>query len=426
MRAAQTAVTLLPGVPMRDTVQRGEFDYYVFAVDVDTAVTFVLTPVSGDPDMYIGWSNDSSYRPNATNAVWRSQLVSLDVVTVSPQDPRACHSSGQCNYYIGVTAFGTTATFSLIAYQQDADPIALIDGQPQDGQVALGVTQQYVFLASSGFVSLQVTLTPVLGDADLYIAINSSTGATSANAVYRSTSVNGAETVTLLSSDSRLAACVGVAVCTINIGVYGYSNSTYTVQVVSGQSLTTLQDGVPLFDVVDATGYNYYVFRNENPAANLSFSITPYSGDPDLYVTTNSSMRPSPNFYQWRSSSLGRDVVVVWTTDVHYCEAPCNYYVAVDGYNSNASYAILAESLVNSTIRLTDGRPELSSVDQASVQQYELLIAAGTPTVEVRSAPSCRVLCFALSWALCLLCVAVGMGWVVSPFASCSTLCHLL
>jgi hypothetical protein len=55
----------------------------------------------------------------------------------------------------------------------------------------------------------------------------------------------------------------------------------YTVMVQSNSSVE-LQDGVPLFDSVDGGEYVYYVFRNENPNANLSFALTPFSGDPDL------------------------------------------------------------------------------------------------------------------------------------------------
>ncbi len=77
--------------------------------------------------------------PNATNgAPWSSRLVGLDVVVIHPSDPKACHSNGTLtNYYIGVTSFGKNASFSLLAYATSADPITLIDGQPQTGQVCV-------------------------------------------------------------------------------------------------------------------------------------------------------------------------------------------------------------------------------------------------------------------------------------------------
>lgn len=51
-RSALSVVTLLPGVPMRDSLSQGTYDYYVFSVDQSTEITLVLTPLSGDPDMY--------------------------------------------------------------------------------------------------------------------------------------------------------------------------------------------------------------------------------------------------------------------------------------------------------------------------------------------------------------------------------------
>ncbi len=75
--------------------------------------------------------------PNATNgAPWSSRMVGLDVIVIHPSDPKACHANGTVtNYYIGVTSFTRNASFSLLAYATSADPITLVDGQPQTGQV---------------------------------------------------------------------------------------------------------------------------------------------------------------------------------------------------------------------------------------------------------------------------------------------------
>jgi hypothetical protein len=75
---------------------------------------------------------------------------------------------------------------------------------------------------------MQVTLTPVLGDADLYVAINSTGPATKTNADFRSTSIDGAEVITISANDTRVTSkCALGQACPIHIGVNGFSNATY-------------------------------------------------------------------------------------------------------------------------------------------------------------------------------------------------------
>jgi hypothetical protein len=137
VRTTSSVVTLLPGVPMRDTLMKDEYDYYVLSVDVEAVLSFVLTPLAGDPDLFVTWG-DANTRPNATNnPMWRSRLVGIDVITIYPTDSKACvvNETSVCNYYVGVTSYSKNASFSLLAYSRSADPVTLVDGQPQSGEV---------------------------------------------------------------------------------------------------------------------------------------------------------------------------------------------------------------------------------------------------------------------------------------------------
>ena len=398
VRSAQSTVTLLPGIPMRDTLVHNAFDYYKFTVDQTVAFSLVLTPQSGDPDMYVAWSNSSTFRPSSANAIWASTNVGLDVITIHPDDPRAapCYAGNSfCNYYIGVTSYTLNASYSLVAYLEDSDPVTLVDGQPQTGQVPQGITQQYVFFAAPGFSTLVVTVTPVIGDPDLYIGINATGAVDVHNMQYSSSSFDGPEVITIRSTDYAVGLnCDAGQTCPIKIGVTGYTNATFTIEVTM-ETYTQLQDGVALFDVVGANQYDLFVFYNDNPNANLSFSVTPYSGDPDMFITTvaNSTNPPSTSNWYWRSTGLGREVVQIYSNDPHPCGTPCAYYIAVYGYNSNASFSILAEIIENTTIRLTDNDPVVYSIDQGETQQYELLVRPGTPTIEVGPCVRCVLGC---------------------------------
>ena len=64
----------------------------------------VLTPFSGDPNMYVSLTEP---RPNATSATWVSEELSGEVVKISSRDRTlaACASSGTtCVVYTSVHA----------------------------------------------------------------------------------------------------------------------------------------------------------------------------------------------------------------------------------------------------------------------------------------------------------------------------------
>jgi hypothetical protein len=405
-RFAHSTSTLLPGVPMRDSIERGTYDYYVMSVDQPKILTFVLTPLAGDPDMYIGWGPDYT-QPNSSHFLWAGRLIGVDVVTVHPLDPTACAVTpfSACNYYVGVTSFTRNASFSLLAYVQDTDPVVLVDGQPQTGRVDQGVNQLYVFFAPPGFSLVQLTLTPVMGDADLYVLVSANDTAlpTRANAQYRSTSMTGSEEITIRASDSAvLSNCVPTARCNIFVSVNGFTNATYTVMATSGNQTSDLQNGVSLYDTVDAGEYAHFVFHNTDPQASLSFALTPISGDPDMYIATF----PNPTMYNrsWQSAGTGRDVIEVYPIDPNYCAAPCSYFISVTGFLTNASFSIVAQVRENAITQLSDGEQTSATLPQGSTLQYILYLLPGTPTVIVRASAAfggcgcgCDVVCVGTS-----------------------------
>ena len=69
--------------------------------------------------------------------------------------------------------------------------------------------------------------------------------------------------------------------------------------VNSGDAATLLQFESPFVDSVAANSYEYFTSYVAQPGCNLTISVTPISGDPDLYVDT-SDANPFP-----KSASCG-------------------------------------------------------------------------------------------------------------------------
>lgn len=105
---------LIDGVPVTDRVEMGESVYYAVNVPKDASdgqkaalLHVVLTPHSGDPDLFIGCSP----YPTARSANWESWSREVDAIAINRTDPNLC-SSG--TYYITVYGF-EAAEFTLAA-----------------------------------------------------------------------------------------------------------------------------------------------------------------------------------------------------------------------------------------------------------------------------------------------------------------------
>jgi hypothetical protein len=110
------------------------------------------------------------------------------------------------------------------------------------------------------------------------------------------------------------------------------------------------------------------------------FSITPYSGDPDMYIGTNSSNLPTRrdwSSFHWASAGFGNEVVQIAAADPHACAPPCWYYIGVVGYRRNATYTIMARNRNASVVDLTGGQPVMDVVNYGEYNYYE---AAFDPT----------------------------------------------
>jgi len=370
---------------MRDAVVQGTYDYYYFTVDQVAPVAFVLTPLSGDPDLFITWGPNNT-RPTTQSYTWASQRVGVDAVTIQPTDSAACNPTlNACRYNIGVYGYSSNTAFILTAYLLSSSPVELVDGQPQNGQVPQSLSQQYVYYVSRGFGQFQITLSPSFGDPDLYVSVNTTNPPGPGSSDYSSLGTSGPEVITIFESDPLLASRCGSSsdLCPIFIAVNGFTNSTYSIIVTSADVSTDLSNGVPLYDTVSHGVYKYYVFRNDMPGVKLTFAVTPYSGDPDLYVSTQTNPQPTLNNYTWASMGIGRDVVEVSPNDPNACGVPCSYYIGVTAFSMNASYSVVAIQTNYTVIQLTDGQPQVSSVTQGSTDQYFLYAAVGTPTITI-------------------------------------------
>lgn len=395
---------LTSGVPLPASITNpGSYNFYSLPSASPAAAgarfTFSLTPTSGDPDMFIG----STVRPGQTlprgsdpsTFCWVSSGVGGGAVEVEPNDPTGCYCAGPaCTYFVGVQASGGAGTsYTLVATEAvpgSNSSSRLLDGVPELGILAVGEVAYYSLSlppqrAPTPRRRVEVSVTPLWGDPDLYIAFPPTLPGPSKNNSYESLNAAGPEDIVMRDGDPTWYCPDWSQRCDITIAVYGYSACIYSVQASAGRP-TVLSPGVPQSGEVDAGGgfYTYYTFQANNTASEVVLlSLTPTMGDPDMYVSTSvTGVLPTnaPGSYFWASSGLGAEVVSVDAAgDGHSCfrspsapgSPPCVYTVGVMAYGgAPAAFSITARTRDGSPVRLSPGVPVEGAVEALGYNRY--------------------------------------------------------
>jgi hypothetical protein len=75
--------------------------------------------------------------------------------------------------------------------------------------------------------------------------------------------------------------------------------------IYSGESATTLQFESAFVDTVAANGIEYFLAYVAEAGCNVTYSVTPISGDPDLFIETSNAI-PYPTMNTCQTSPTCR------------------------------------------------------------------------------------------------------------------------
>jgi hypothetical protein len=134
----------------------------------------------------------------------------------------------------------------------------------------------------------------------------------------------------------------------------------HTMVPIAGSN-AVLTVGFPFFDTVGSMQYNYYTANAVATAGTITFTVTPFSGDPDIFVANSQigSSRPTisdASSYCTYSNTMNQDVVEIYPNTTCWCAPPCTYYVGIYGYGAaSASYSLLFMEFENAVTRLISG-----------------------------------------------------------------------
>ena len=356
------------------------------------------------------WGSSARGVPSGTNpasycARWDASTLNTNVFhsTNSTADPCWCGALAVCTFYALVTAQVPTAPTSVyaqwyLAYNGSGANApgtieTLLDGVPQGGELSQGEYGYYIFNALVDPLAPEqdvvVTLTPTLGDADLFVTLDGSQPSSS-NYQFQSVRGAGADRIEIETQPLTIwrrfcaVAILNVAPCPVRIAVHGWSIVTAYVISATVAAHVTLLNELPVTLTTPAFGgmryCAYYAFNNDA----VTFTLTPLAGLPPAFMYVSSSARGGPfpvpgNASTYFASSATQVTLVPGVTAGACAAPPCTYYVGVSGGFIAATFTLLAATNTsNPTLPLNT--PVHGSVAAFSYDHY--LLRWPSPDVE--------------------------------------------
>ena len=167
---------------------------------------------------------------------------------------------------------------------------------------------------------LFVSLTCLSGDADLFVS--TTPGPTKDNHIWGQTRW-GSDAITIYPEDSHF--CSG---CYYFISVYGFEEALYTILAsVKSEEPSVMYPGMPQADHVSESGVNNYAFEfvrtskdSSAESEQITVSLTPSFGDPDIFVLVSDSTGEGGNGGRGHPSPTNWDYYSLELNQVRECE----------------------------------------------------------------------------------------------------------
>lgn len=388
--SASTGLTMLAsGEPVSGHVAAASWAYYYFTPSpgVDN-FTVSGTASTGSVILFIGNDVVTGTDPsNPHNLILpKTQCIDIkctryqvsNVLLSSQQFAGLTVSIDQSNpywragepYVIGVlsTPYATTdATFTITATEGGFGVVQLPDGVPVAGSVPFLDWQYYVFTAHQREYDVEFTLTPQVGDPDLFATLDPDvTKVDQYNAQYASRQ-GSASNDSFIVPASAIGECMDAwalrgrpNTCLIRLGVQGYSlaASVFTLvgQTNSAGAQTLLPQEVTVVSTVAQGSTKYFYAMVDLPhATEFSLSVTPHSGSRvELYINTVTDALPKAGAADLTVSGYGSLVASFKPGNAWYSPST-TMRIGVAGLGAGGNTFDISWGADNSTIALRDG-----------------------------------------------------------------------
>ena len=322
-------------------------EYRYFKAQLSTSnideyqVRFTATMSVGRVMMYISCSNEN---PNGDEGQYDYQLDTgdahhLDIAGLSMKD-HGCMTTPSATstaFTVYISIKGIEASVLSITVHSLVEPSAVLlsPAYPMYSTLHQGNMDYYYVEANmDAYHDMHLHLIVTFGDVDVYVSASWDTkpklledGSVDPNSYLYSSSHMGNSpedftlTHTQVKSICDLHTGSSLSSCYMIIGVFGTGVSAseglsaYTISVTALDSTTRMILGVPITGHVSQHENNYYRL-DVVEFADLVLSLTPFYGDPDLFVSVAPNLHPNAMNLTWASAAWGADTMTIQANDL--------------------------------------------------------------------------------------------------------------
>lgn len=322
------------------------FKYYE-AEEVTEMVEFLLTPISGNPDLYLSTKNQ---RPSVTTAERIS--IKSGLLVDSVQYHKALdRPSLKGNYYLTIHS-DLPSAFTLAVYEHRRTETAaeeLLPGVPQEVQceysdVGEPCNRRFTFYMAGEDRDIRLILVSMRGETGLKATCGSE--AASVEGKYHWNV--GIEAVYTIHREDKHYCATGVYTVLAETRMTVKEPARYQLLFSAGQPIL-VGPNLPFVDSLEANQTNYYRIRISlsNPSSVTRLKIQTLAGRTESYLSYSLQYPNSThNDLKWKGF---RQV------ELRDCGEPCNAFVAVRGI-SNANYTVVVESEQSDVVDIAVGQ----------------------------------------------------------------------
>mgnify|MGYP003961575715 CR=1 FL=1 len=209
---------------------------------------------------------------------------------------------------------------------------------------------------------LIITIAPRSGDPDIYIGV---TGFYPAKPFSWKERTVGVGAIIITQTDANYTSAN-----TYYITVHGFTDTQYALLAYRSQGNINLQLGQCLV-AAESTPDTYTYFDYGPNTGEFTVSVTPLTGDPDLYISTAGPHATKTNQF-WKKESAGFDYQVVDASNSHF-KTNALYYISAYHFSPNS---ILSVCLWDNTTRplLIEGMPTGMYLESAKIVYFDFTL----------------------------------------------------
>ena len=319
-----TEILLMAGKPHTGMIAESGYRYYKYHLSRVSAseVYFIVTPISGNPDLYVSQTS----APSTTVYDSSSALSGLEVDSITYKKGRDFITLNS-TYHLAVYS-SQPSRFTIVVkeiHPSGNTTIQLYPGIPQKDTLYNTCMQHRLYFFPIHYTeatrqTIRVTLSPITGKFLLY-ATNRIENIDFVKHIFwyywqaNSSSTELVNTIVVPPTNPYYLMNSNYALLVKVANFSSDASATYSIVLQLGNGTTILADNFPFIDIVPSETYNYYTYPVTLGRESIFVVLTAYTGRPKLYISVNNT-HPSAEMHQFASDRNGSDEIRIEWEDL--------------------------------------------------------------------------------------------------------------